>query len=66
MKTIEIGYRGVIKGKLFIDADFYYNEYTNFIADVRIVAPLDGAIAGEGYERLVRRWRPVQALESAF
>lgn len=26
----------------------------------------DGAIAGEGYERLVRRWRPVQALESAF
>jgi hypothetical protein len=26
----------------------------------------DGAIAGEGYERLVQRWRPVQALESAF
>ena len=26
----------------------------------------DGAIAGEGYERLVRRWRPVQALESAM
>ncbi len=26
----------------------------------------DGAIAGEGYERLVSRWRPVQALESAM
>lgn len=26
----------------------------------------DGAIAGEGYNRLVTRWRPVQALESAM
>ena len=26
----------------------------------------DGAVAGEGYERLVSRWRPVQALESAI
>ncbi len=57
VKTIEIGYRGVIKGKLFIDADFYYNEYTNFIADVRIVAPLDGAIAGEesGFDAIVTK-----------
>lgn len=26
----------------------------------------DGAVAGEGYNRLVTRWRPVQALESAM
>jgi hypothetical protein len=26
----------------------------------------DGAIAGEGYNRLVARWRPVQAIESAM
>ena len=26
----------------------------------------DGAIAGQGYERLVRRWRSVQAFETAF
>lgn len=26
----------------------------------------DGSIAGEGYNRLVSRWRPVQALESAI
>ena len=26
----------------------------------------DGAVAGEGYNRLVARWRPVQALESAM
>lgn len=26
----------------------------------------DGAIAGEGYQRLVSRWRPVQAIEAAM
>jgi hypothetical protein len=26
----------------------------------------DGAIAGQGYERLVTRWRSVQAFESAI
>lgn len=30
------------------------------------LAASDGAIAGEGYNRLVSRWRPVQALESAM
>lgn len=30
------------------------------------LASQDGAIAGEGYNRLVARWRPVQAIESAM
>ena len=30
------------------------------------LAANDGAVAGEGYSRLVSRWRPVQALESAM
>jgi hypothetical protein len=30
------------------------------------LAASDGAVAGEGYQRLVGRWRPVQALESAM
>jgi hypothetical protein len=30
------------------------------------LAAQDGAIAGEGYQRLVSRWRPVQALEAAM
>lgn len=30
------------------------------------LASQDGAVAGEGYQRLVERWRPVQAIESAM
>lgn len=30
------------------------------------LASQDGGIAGEGYQRLVARWRPVQAIESAM
>ena len=30
------------------------------------LAAADGAVAGRGYERLVRRWRSVQAYETTF
>jgi outer membrane receptor protein involved in Fe transport len=55
VKTIEVGYRGMFKNKLFIDADFYFNEYTNFIADVRIVSPENSALAGEesGFDAII-------------
>ena len=48
VKTIEVGYRGLIKNKLYIDADVYFNQYTNFIADVRVVRPQNGAVAEIG------------------
>jgi outer membrane receptor protein involved in Fe transport len=55
VKTLELGYRGLIKNKLYIDADVYFNQYTNFIADVRIVKPLNGAVAGEesGFDAII-------------
>ena len=55
VKTIEFGYRGLIQNKLYIDADFYFNQYTNFIADVRVVQPENGAIAGEesGFDAII-------------
>ena len=31
VKCLEFGYRGALGGKLFIDANYYYNWYTNFI-----------------------------------
>ena len=31
VKCLEFGYRGALGNKLFIDANYYYNWYTNFI-----------------------------------
>jgi iron complex outermembrane receptor protein len=55
VKTIEFGYRGMFKNKLFIDADVYFNQYTNFIADVRVVRPQNGTMAGEesGFDAVI-------------
>ncbi|MFT4833318.1 MAG: iron complex outermembrane receptor protein [Flavobacteriaceae bacterium] len=36
VKSIEIGYKSLIKNKLMIDAEYYYNAYTDFITQVRI------------------------------
>ena len=44
--TVELGYRSVLWKRVYVDADIYYNRYTNFIGDVRVVRPLDGAEAG--------------------
>jgi iron complex outermembrane recepter protein len=57
VRTLEVGYRGMVKGKLMIDADFYVNQYSNFIADVRVVRPLNGAVAGEdsGFDAIVTK-----------
>ena len=34
VKCIEFGYRGAINNKIYIDANYYYNWYTNFIGFV--------------------------------
>ncbi len=36
VKSIELGYKSLVKNKLMIDAVYYYNLYTNFITQVRI------------------------------
>ncbi len=46
VRTIEFGYRTVHNNVLYIDFNFYYNWYTNFIGDVRVVEPSAG-VAGE-------------------
>ncbi|GAB2764283.1 hypothetical protein GCM10027275_01710 [Rhabdobacter roseus] len=35
----EIGYRGLIGRKLFVDAYYYFSEYTNFIGNVILLKP---------------------------
>ncbi|MCF8256311.1 MAG: TonB-dependent receptor [Flavobacteriales bacterium] len=46
VKTIEVGYRGTFFKRLFVDANFYYNWYTDFIGEIRVVQPFN-AVAGE-------------------
>lgn len=53
--TVETGYRGVWWKKLYVDADAYWNRYSNFIGDVRVVRPLSGSSAGteSGFDAIV-------------
>ncbi len=40
MHSFELGYRSILlKNRLFIDADFYYNLYSNFIAQIEASVP---------------------------
>ncbi|MEZ0610652.1 TonB-dependent receptor [Fibrella sp. WM1] len=40
VKAFEMGYKGLVAGqRLFIDADFYYSTYRNFIAQVEANVP---------------------------
>ena len=47
VKTIELGYRGILVNKVYADAAIYYSEYTNFIGETRVVRPKENAVAGE-------------------
>jgi iron complex outermembrane recepter protein len=47
IKSIEVGYRSILGERLFVDICGYYSLYSNFIGDVRVVQPLNGAVAGE-------------------
>ena len=49
-------------GQAGLDADTSIEDVTSSITSL---AAGDGALAGRGYERLVSRWRKVEALESA-
>ncbi len=47
VQTIEVGYRGSLGGKLYLDLNGYYSIYKNFIGDIRVVQPHGTAVAGE-------------------
>lgn len=44
VKTIEVGYRGTIAKKLYVDATWYYNWYTDFIGEIRVVQPHNASV----------------------
>ncbi len=47
VRSIEGGYRAIIKNKLFLDFTAYFNLYSNFIGDVRLVSPTAPGVVGE-------------------
>lgn len=40
LQVIEVGYKGVIANSLFLDANFYYNSYKDFIGAQTVVSKL--------------------------
>lgn len=46
VQAYEIGYRGLIKNRLLIDAYYYYNSYKDFINTVVVLQTQDGTPAG--------------------
>ena len=47
-KSIELGYRSTISSKIYVDANFYYSEYTNFIG-YKIGAKFQADTTNGGY-----------------
>lgn len=47
IKTVEAGYRGIIKSKWYADVNVYYSVYKNFIGEIRVAQPGGDAKAGE-------------------
>lgn len=46
IQSYEIGYKGLISKKLFVDASYYYSVYRNFIGGSTIVVPTAAAAPG--------------------
>ncbi len=44
--SYEIGYKGIIAKKLFVDAYYYFSQYTNFIGSTVILVPTAPAAPG--------------------
>ncbi len=68
VKSIEAGYRTQIFKNLYIDANGYFNIYSNFIGDIRLVQPLLPGQAGQqtGVDAiLTKNYRVIQTPTNA-
>ena len=49
LNSFEVGYKGVLaNNKLFVDIDYYFNVYDNFIGQLDVTQPIRGAIGQTG------------------
>ena len=46
--TYEVGYRGIINKRVFMDLNYYYNSYEDFLANINVVHPLTGTVGEIG------------------
>jgi len=68
VKSIEAGYRTQVLKNLYLDANGYFNIYSNFIGDIRLVEPLSPGQAGEqtGVDAiLTKNYRVIQTPTNA-
>lgn len=42
--SYEFGYRGIINKRFFVDMNYHFSQYTNFIAPINVVHPLLGDV----------------------
>lgn len=47
VRSIEAGYRAILNNKVYIDFTGYFNFYTNFIGDIRLVQPREPGVVGQ-------------------
>ena len=49
LNTVELGYKGILlDSKLFVDVDYYFNLYDNFIGQLDVTQPIRGTIGQTG------------------
>lgn len=49
MNSFEVGYKGILlNNQLFVDVDYYYNVYDNFIGQLDVTQPIRGTIGQSG------------------
>jgi iron complex outermembrane receptor protein len=49
-KTWELGYKGVLRDRVFFDATYFRSDYTNFLSPLTVIGnPFNGAAAGGSF-----------------
>jgi iron complex outermembrane receptor protein len=48
IESYEIGYKGLISEKLFIDINYYYSNYQDFILNQVVISPTSPVLAADG------------------
>ncbi len=44
VRVWEVGYKGIVAEKLFLDLNYYHNRYKDFIGSINAVTPLEGSV----------------------